>query len=98
MILAHLLYDFHWQGEFISNNKGKKIFLLFVHALTWSMFVGIPFMLCKNWIAFLFLFVSHFFTDMWKSKQEKNDENFYKIYIDQGIHFVTIFIAWLILS
>lgn len=26
VVLAHLLYDFHWQGEFIATNKGKYPF------------------------------------------------------------------------
>lgn len=95
MLLAHLLYDFHWQGQFIADNKGKRPFLLFIHAITWTMIVCLPLFYYNNftWLSFWFLFITHFFTDMWKSKQPKTDNNFYLIYIDQVIHFLTILIA-----
>ncbi len=93
MILAHLLYDFHWQGAFIADNKGKRIFLLFIHALTWTMFVSLPLFYFEMPLPIwkpLFLFVTHFFVDMWKAKQPKDDAHFYLIYIDQAIHLLTI--------
>ena len=37
LVLAHLMYDFHWQGPFIAEMKGKNWFLLGVHALTWAL-------------------------------------------------------------
>ena len=37
LLLAHLLYDFHWQGPFIAKNKGKHDFLLAVHCMTWAL-------------------------------------------------------------
>lgn len=92
MLLAHLLYDFHWQGPFIADNKGKRLFLLFVHAITWTMFVYLPLYYFGQpaiW-KFVFLFATHFFCDMWKSKQARTEENFKLIYIDQAIHFISI--------
>jgi hypothetical protein len=98
MILAHLLYDFHWQGAFIADNKGKRLFLLFIHALTWTMLVSLPLFYLGGYALWkiLFLFITHFFIDMWKSKQPKTDDNFYLIYIDQALHFATILIVILI--
>jgi len=98
MILSHLLYDFHWQGEFIANNKGKRIFLLFIHALTWAMIVGVPLVILGKYWWILFLFITHFITDYWKSHQPRIESNFYLIYIDQSIHFLTIFIVWFIIK
>ena len=97
-ILAHLLYDFHWQGEFISQNKGKRLFLLFIHALTWSLLVWCAFSinLKVGLFEFAFLFVTHFLSDYWKSHQPKTDENFYQIYIDQTIHFASILIVYFV--
>ena len=37
LLLAHLLYDFHWQGDFVANMKGERWFILVVHALTWTL-------------------------------------------------------------
>jgi hypothetical protein len=98
MLLAHFLYDFHWQGPFIAENKGRRIFLLFVHAITWTMLVSLPMFYFGNFsiVAFLFLFITHFFIDKWKAKQPKTDDKFYLVYIDQGFHFITIIIAYLI--
>lgn len=96
MVLAHLLYDFHWQGDFIAKNKGKRLFLLFIHALTWAMLLGAPLALTGHWLGIVFLFATHFFTDMWKSRQQHEDKDFYKIYIDQGIHFASILITYLL--
>lgn len=96
MILAHLLYDFHWQGSFIADNKGKRLFLLFIHALTWAMFVGLPLIYFKdNYFALkiVFLFGTHFFIDYWKSHQPRTEENFYLIYIDQALHLLSILIV-----
>jgi hypothetical protein len=41
LFLAHLLYDFHWQGPFIAEMKGKSWFLLLVHAVTWALLLGV---------------------------------------------------------
>ena len=98
MILAHLLYDFHWQGSFIADNKGKRIFLLFIHSLTWAMFVGLPMIIFRECsvllvVNLLFLLVSHFFIDYWKSHKPRTEDNFYLIYIDQALHFLSIVIV-----
>lgn len=95
MLLAHLLYDFHWQGAFIADNKGKKLFLLFIHAITWTMLVALPLIYFNDFAVWKFslLFFSHFFCDMWKSKQPRTDENFKLIYIDQAIHLVSILVV-----
>ena len=92
MLLAHLLYDFHWQGQFRADNKGKRIFLLFIHALTWAMIVSVPLIVLQGLIIWkpIFLFITHFFIDMWKSRQPRTDDNFYLIYIDQFAHLITI--------
>jgi hypothetical protein len=95
LLLAHLLYDFHWQGDFIGQNKGKYPFLLFIHALTWSMLLGVVlifFGMFTTW-KIAFLFITHFLIDNWKARLPKTPEYFYAIYIDQGLHLITIAIA-----
>jgi hypothetical protein len=95
LLLAHLLYDFHWQGDFIAQNKSKYPFLLFIHALTWAMFLGVALYICKAFAIWkiAFLFITHFLIDNWKSKLPKTPEYFNAIYIDQGLHLITIIIT-----
>ena len=95
ILLAHLLYDFHWQGSFIADNKGKRIFLLFVHCLTWAIMIWLIGYFVAGWGTWklIFLFVTHFVCDYWKSHQPRTDENFYLIYIDQAIHLITLIIV-----
>jgi predicted membrane protein len=92
MLLAHLLYDFHWQGDFIASMKGKNRFILGVHALTWAMLLTAVLWHFgqATWMRFAFLFVTHFFTDRWKSRLPKTPEWFWAIYVDQAIHLISI--------
>ena len=92
VLLIHLLYDFHWQGDFIANNKGKRIFILIVHCLTWALFIWLAGYFFAGWHLWklAFLFVTHLVTDYWKSHQPKTEEYFYLIYIDQAIHLASI--------
>ena len=96
MLLAHLLYDFHWQGSFIADNKGKRLFLLFIHAITWAMFVSSPLIYFQDSeivVKCIFLFTTHFVIDYWKSHQPRSEETFYLIYIDQGLHLISILLC-----
>ncbi len=95
LLLGHLLYDFHWQGPFIADNKGKRPFLLVVHALTWTLLLvavlwwfGV-----LSWWHPVFLFLSHCATDYWKSHQPRTPDAFWYIYIDQSIHLLTLVIV-----
>ena len=92
VLLIHLLYDFHWQGDFIATNKGKHIFILIVHCLTWALFIWLAGYFLAGWSAWklAFLFVTHFTSDYWKSHQPKTEDLFYLIYIDQAIHLASI--------
>jgi hypothetical protein len=95
LLLAHLLYDFHWQGPFIAENKGKRPFLLFVHSLTWSMLLCFVLYLfgVLSWWQLPFLLFMHGITDYWKSHLPHDDAHFYLIYIDQAIHVMTILVV-----
>jgi hypothetical protein len=92
VLLEHLLYDFHWQGNFIAENKGKHIFILFVHCLTWSLLIWLTGYFIAGWNLWLltFMFITHFMSDYWKSHQPKTEELFYQIYVDQFIHLLSI--------
>lgn len=93
MILAHFLYDFHWQGDYIAANKGKFHFIMAVHSLTWGMIVYLPLMyFAKNFdVVLLFgLISSHYGMDFIKSMVPVKRKNFYVLYIDQAVHIISI--------
>ncbi len=95
LLLAHLLYDFHWQGAFIAQEKSRYVFLLCIHVLTWTLllaFVLVFFGAFAPWKAVV-LFVSHLASDRWKSRLPKTPEWFWAIYIDQAIHLVSLIIV-----
>jgi len=92
LILAHLLYDFHWQGSFIAENKGKYVFILAVHALTWACLLSAVLMFYGRLLPWhlVFLAMTHFVCDGWKCQMPKDDKHFWALYVDQAIHFATI--------
>lgn len=92
VLLAHLLYDFHWQGVFIGENKGKYPFVMFIHVLTWTLLISSVLYLCGLFAVWklLFLFTTHMLLDSWKSKLPQNDEYIWAIYVDQGGHFLSL--------
>jgi hypothetical protein len=71
------------------------MFILVVHCLTWALFIWLAgyFFVGFAWWKLPFLFLTHMASDYWKSHQPKTPENFYQIYIDQAIHFVTLVIV-----
>jgi hypothetical protein len=95
VLLAHLLYDFHWQGDFIAQNKSKYPFILAVHALTWTLCIAAVlwyFHALQSW-HIPFLAITHYNTDWWKSRLPRTPEWFWAIYVDQGIHLLTLIIV-----
>jgi hypothetical protein len=95
ILLAHLLYDFHWQGPFIADNKGQRPFLLIVHALTWALLIGAVLWAfgALLWWHVPFLFATHAVVDYWKARQPRTPDTFYLIYIDQCLHLVTMVVV-----
>jgi hypothetical protein len=95
LILAHFLADFlfqksSWVKERISIKwKSKSLYLhiLIVGVLTW-LFSG---HFQNFWIP-IFVMVTHYLTDIWKSYSKNNIAQFL---IDQAIHIIIILIAWL---
>lgn len=94
LLLAHLLYDFHWQGEFIAKWKYKYRFILFVHALTWSLLI------CSVLSAFghfqvwkaPFALATHYWIDAWKCSYPNDEKYFWTIYVDQTLHLISLII------
>jgi len=93
LMLVHLLYDFHWQGEFIGGGKSKYTFLLHVHCLTWTLCISAVLyqfdLLTIGKIAFLY--ITHFVIDYWKCRKEDKTNNLtFDLWIDQFLHVLTL--------
>lgn len=93
MILAHLLYDFHWQGDFIGQYKSKYDFLLLVHSTTWALLISAVlyyFGIFLVW-KFFFLWITHHVIDYWKCRKlDKTYALTSDLWIDQALHLITI--------
>lgn len=93
LLLVHLLYDFHWQGEFIGVGKSKYDFLLHVHCLTWTLCMSgvlVYFGVFVLW-KFFFLWITHTVIDYWKCRKVDKTNNLTSdLWIDQALHFITI--------
>ena len=86
-LLVHLLYDFHWQGEYVRIGKEKSVGLLFVHALTWGMLMTSVLYLFGIYAVWkiAFLIATHFVID-WITVQKRLIPR----WLDQALHLVTI--------
>jgi hypothetical protein len=102
LLLAHLIYDWHWQGITVGVMKGRSHFVMGVHCLTWAMILtsilwyrGYPYEVLEPTL--IFLFVTHWAIDGWKCSLPK-DKVFsnWALCLDQGGHLVTIFLSCLV--
>ena len=99
LLLAHLLYDFHWQGEFIAQNKGKYALIMGVHVVTWTLIIVVVLWVTigrLTWWQPIFLFVTHWITDSWKASLPREIGMGWPLWVDQGIHLSTLVIVWLL--
>lgn len=90
VVLAHLLYDFHWQGAYISEMKCKSDLHLFVHALTWALLISVVLYLFNDlslWKLW-FLFGTHFIIDRSKARY-----NAISLETDQLLHLATLVVV-----
>lgn len=98
LVFAHLLADFLFQkSSWVKDRIEKKwrakslyLHILIVGLLTW-LFSG-KFQII--WIP-VFVVVTHFFTDVWKSYSKNSVAHFF---LDQVIHILIIIVAWLFYS
>lgn len=100
LILVHLLYDFHWQGQFVADNKGKYPFVMFIHSLTWALCLFFVLYLfgITSYFALIFWFVTHFAIDDLKCMLiSKYKQGFWTLYLDQFLHLITIIVPVLMI-
>lgn len=95
LLLIHLLYDWHWQGDFVGTMKGKSFLIMFVHCLTWGMLMVLPIIWyvtphlsgLEIFFAIAYLVINHMVTDMWKCRlpQHMRLKDVY-LFADQMLH------------
>ncbi len=92
LLFAHMIGDMSFQTTFIAHNKGKYFFLMFAHIMIYLGTIGIALHLLNifSWYAIVWIGIGHWAMDLWKSRQPKDDEHFYQIYIDQGWHYLQL--------
>ena len=95
LLAVHLLYDWHWQGEFIGVGKSKYDLLLIVHALTWTVLLCLVLQYYgkyQDWM-WSWLFLTHLAIDFWKCRmayEASYGKKFFTkaVLIDQALHII----------
>ena len=110
MVFAHLLADWTLQTPIQANNKATNWYIMGLHCFVWTTAVFVPLMLVGYHIvpiAFLLMWLIHYFVDTWKclivwdhgedGKKKWNADAFkpWHLYVDQGIHLIQIVGLWL---
>ncbi len=83
MWFAHCLGDMVFQSNFMAEYKSKFWYAMFSHVFIWTMGVSLVlhyFGIFAYW-KFIFLFVGHWAMDMWKSRQTRDDEHRWCMYV-----------------
>ena len=93
LVLLHLLYDFHWQGDFIAKGKASSLFLLTVHAATWALIIwaGLYFFGAATWPKLGYLLGTHWIVDLWKVRYAPTSS--WALWVDQAVHVATIVVV-----
>ena len=100
LLAVHLLYDWHWQGDFVGVYKAKSDFILFIHSLTWAVLLALVFVYVKHtdtiWVPNLVVWfgITHFWIDRWKARSKNEKAKWgWQLWVDQLLHLVTIGVA-----
>ena len=91
---AHLIYDFHIQGDFVGTMKGKYDFILLVHCLTYTLVISaVLWSFCMlNPLNFIYIFATHWIVDRWKARSTDGAEMnlTWNLWVDQGLHILVL--------
>ena len=99
LLLAHVLTDFVLQTKAIVKDKrkrGVRSLWLYLHAALAGV---LTYLLLADWDSFLVplvIAVTHFFIDLWKLSTKKDSLKIFLL--DQFLHLVVLFAAWVYLS
>ena len=98
LLLAHVLTDFVFQSTKMVEHKRKhksRSWYLYLHSALAGL---LTYVLIQQWSHFLIpvvIAVSHFFIDLWKLNQKKDNLKFF--IIDQILHLLVLLLAWVYL-
>jgi hypothetical protein len=98
LLLAHVLTDFVFQSTKMIEHKRKhkeKSWFLYAHSLLAGV---LTYLVLQQWSAFLVpivIIVSHYFIDLWKLNQKKDNLKYFLI--DQALHILVLIIVWIYL-
>jgi len=87
---AHYIADFPLQSDFIARLKGKRIYILFAHAMIYATIISLVLLYLgkyTDWKFFVIL-LSHMLIDWWKARQPSDDAHWHLLYYDQIGHIV----------
>ncbi len=99
LVYAHCMGDMVFQTEFMARLKRKHMLAMIQHCFVWTGTVMLMLTAAKWDVVDLwhipFLFFGHWAIDHWKSRKPADDEHFWCMYVDQGLHMVQLFVVWL---
>lgn len=98
LLLAHILADFVMQPTSLVKHKRKlkgRSWFLYVHAFLTGFLTILFLQAWEWWYAAVFIGITHFFIDLWKLQQKK--DNLKIFLLDQLWHLIIILLVWLYL-
>lgn len=99
LLLAHVLTDFVFQTSKMVAHKQKfraKSWYLYVHSLLAGLLSYLFLQQWSAWLVPLVIALTHYLIDLWKLSQKKDTLKYF--IIDQFLHVVVIFFAWIYLT
>ncbi|MFD1095847.1 DUF3307 domain-containing protein [Salegentibacter chungangensis] len=96
LLLAHILTDFVLQpAKWVNHKRASKAasVYLYIHSLLAGLLTLLILWDFRFWPVALVISISHYFIDLWKILGKK--DNLKIFLLDQALHLIVIFIAWL---
>lgn len=84
----HYIADFPLQGDFVAQMKGKRIYILFTHAMIYASIISTILMLFSKYADWKFgvILITHMLIDYWKSHKPNDEAHWHLLYYDQAAH------------
>lgn len=85
---AHYIADFPLQSDFVARMKGKRLYILFAHAMIYATVVSAILMFLWRYADWKFgvILITHMLIDYWKSHKPADEAHWHLIYYDQAAH------------
>ncbi|MCK5609012.1 DUF3307 domain-containing protein [Candidatus Pacearchaeota archaeon] len=98
LIFAHFIGDIALQSPWQAENKGQYWYVMFSHCMIWTACISIALEFVGAFAIWKvgFLVLGHAFSDLWKSRQPKTPEHWWKIYPDQAWHLIQCLVVYIL--